>query len=130
MDTREAARRWRSTWEDGWPRGDVDVVAALYAPECQYRALAFRQADEGAVGARHYLHANFIAEEGVTCRFNEPIVGESRAAVEWWASWTEEGRALTMAGVTLLSFDEDGFVLDQRDYWNDVDGRREPYPGW
>jgi len=33
-------------------------------------------------------------------------------------------------GVTLLSVDEEGFVLDQRDYWNDVDGRREPYPGW
>jgi SnoaL-like domain len=130
MDTREAARRWRSTWDDGWPRGDVDRIAALYAPTCQYRALAFRQPDEGAVGARHYLHANFTAEEGLTCSFNEPIVGESRAAVEWWASWTEEGRALTMAGVTLLSFDEEGFVLDQRDYWNDVDGRRAPYPGW
>jgi SnoaL-like domain len=83
MDTREAARRWRSTWDDGWPRGDVDRIAALYAPTCQYRALAFRQPDEGAVGARHYLHANFTAEEGLTCSFNEPIVGESRAAVEW-----------------------------------------------
>jgi len=64
MDTRQAARRWRSTWEAGWPRGDVDVVAALYALTCQYRALAFRQADEGAAGARHYLHANFTAEAG------------------------------------------------------------------
>jgi len=35
-----------------------------------------------------------------------------------------------MAGVTLLRFDEDGLVLDQRDHWNDIDGRHEPYPGW
>jgi nuclear transport factor 2 (NTF2) superfamily protein len=130
MDTREAAQRWRRTWEDGWQRGDVDAVASLYAPTCQYRALAFRQPDEGAAGARRYLHANFTAEEKVTCSFNEPVVGENRAAVEWWASWTEEGRTLTMAGVTLLRFDDEGLVLDQRDYWNDVDGRREPYPGW
>ena len=66
----------------------------------------------------------------MTCSFNEPIVGESRAAVEWWASWTEAGRTLTMAGVTLLCFDDEGLVLDQRDYWNDVDGRRDPHPGW
>lgn len=130
MDTRDAAQRWRRTWEDGWPRGDVDAVAALYAPTCQYRALAFRQPEEGATGARHYLHANFTAEEEVTCRFNEPIVCDGRAAVEWWASWVEQGRTLTMAGVTLLGFDQDGLVLDQRDYWNDVDGRREPYRGW
>jgi hypothetical protein len=32
-----------------------------------------------------------------------------------------------MAGVTLLGFDEEGLVLDHRDYWNDVDGRRERY---
>jgi hypothetical protein len=39
--------------------------------------------------------------QGVTAvsRFNEPIVGESRAAGDWWPSWTEEGRALTMAGI-------------------------------
>ncbi|MFI5287840.1 MAG: hypothetical protein ACHQ4F_16205 [Candidatus Dormibacteria bacterium] len=28
----DAARRWKDTWERGWPRGDVDVIAALYAP--------------------------------------------------------------------------------------------------
>ncbi len=130
MDTRESAERWRRTWRDEWPRGDVAAVAALYAPGCMYRALAFRPADEGAAAARHYLDVNFTAEEQLTCQFNEPVVDAGRAAVEWWASWTEDGRTLTMAGVTLLRFDEEGSVIDQRDYWNDVDGRMEPYPGW
>lgn len=130
MDTREAAERWRRTWERGWPLGDVDSVSALYALTSQYRALAFRQPNEGAAGARRYLEANFSAEAEVTCRFNEPIVGEDQAAVEWWASWTEEGRTLTMAGTTLLRFDEEGRVVDHRDYWNEVDGRNDPYPGW
>jgi hypothetical protein len=113
--------------------GGRAVTSMLSLPCTRHRAstaLAFGPPDQGATGARHYLHANFTAEEEVTCRFNEPIAGGSRAAVEWWASWTEQGRTLTMAGVTRLAFDEEGLVLDQRDYSNDVNGRRQPYRGW
>ena len=54
----------------------------------------------------------------------------SRAAVEWWASWVEDGRPLTLAGVTVLRFDARGKVVDQRDYWNDVDRRVQAYDDW
>ena len=53
-----------------------------------------------------------------------------RAAVEWWASWIEDGRPLTLAGVTVLRFRDDGKVVDHRDYWNRVDRREPPYAGW
>jgi hypothetical protein len=35
-----------------------------------------------------------------------------------------------MAGVTILRFSEDGNVTDHRDYWNQDQGRVEPYEGW
>ena len=60
------------------------------------------------------------------CRFGEPVVSGDRAAVEWWASWIEEGETITLAGVTMLRFDDDGKVVDQRDYWNQAEGRIEP----
>lgn len=126
----DAARRWRDTWEHGWPRGDVDAIAALYAPSATYRALAFREPDQGVDGVRRYLRANFDAQSDVTCRFGEPIAFDTRAAIEWWASWVEDGQALAMAGVTLLRFDPSGRVIDHRDYWNQEQGRREPYSGW
>ena len=53
-----------------------------------------------------------------------------RAAVEWWGSWEEQGDQLTLAGVTVLRFDDDGKVVDHRDYWNEVDRREPPYDGW
>ena len=36
-----------------------------------------------------------------------------------------------MAGATNdLRFDGDGLVVDHRDYWNQVDSKEPPFPGW
>ncbi len=126
----EAAERWRRTWEEAWPRLDVEAITALYARSATYRALAFREPDLGLDGVRRYLHASFETASDVRCRFAAPIVAGDRAAVEWWASWVEDGDALTMAGTTLLRFDDDGLVVDHRDYWYQQPGRAEPYAEW
>ena len=130
MDALTAAARWAKTWTRAWPAGDSDAIAALYADEATYRALAFREPDLGLVGVRRYLDANFAVETQTECWFGEPIVSGDRAAVEWWGTWIEEGRRLTLAGATLLRFDGDGKVVDHRDYWNEVERREPPYAGW
>ena len=130
MDVTTAARRWAETWQRAWPASDAEAIAALYADETAYRALAFREPDRGLAGVRRYLVENFDAETGVECRFGDPIAADGRAAVEWWASWIENGRPLTYAGTTVLRFDDDGKVVDQRDYWNEAEGRMPPYDGW
>lgn len=127
MDAHAAARRWKETWERAWPQGDAAAIAALYAEDAPYRALAFRDPDAPAT----YLRETFAEESGVECRFRAPLVDGDRAAVEWWASWIEDNRPVTLAGVTLLRFDAEGLVVDHRDYWNHADDRREPpYDGW
>jgi len=45
----------------------------------------------------------------------EPIVGANRAAVEWWATWLENGERLTVTGTTILRFRDDGLIVDHRD---------------
>jgi hypothetical protein len=37
---------------------------------------------------------------------------------------------VTLAGTTVLAFDDDGLVVDHRDYWNQEEERVEHYPGW
>jgi hypothetical protein len=46
-----------------------------------------------------------------------------RAAVEWWGSWRGQGQELTFAGVTVLRFNDEGKVVDHRDYDNHVERR-------
>jgi ketosteroid isomerase-like protein len=128
--TEAAARRWAETWQRAWPERDVDAIVALYADTVPYRALAFREPDQGLAGVRSYLEREFGVEQDIECRFGEPIVFGDRAAVEWWASWVEGGTPLTLAGSTFLRFDADGKVIDHRDYWNEVERREPPYQGW
>jgi hypothetical protein len=46
------------------------------------------------------------------------VVDGDRAAVEYWAIITStSGDAETIAGVSLLRFDEDGRVAEHRDVW-------------
>lgn len=130
MDAASAARSWAETWARAWRDKDVDAIVALYAEDAAYRALAFRKPDRGLDGVRRYLSENFSAEDDVECWFGEPVAGADRAAVEWWATWIEQGERVTLAGTTVLRFDDEGRVVDHRDYWNQVDRREPPYPGW
>ena len=129
-DTEAAARRWVEAWTEAWPARDPERITALYSDSASYRALAFRPPDLGLEGVRRYLTENFAVEEDIECRFGAPIASGDRAAVEWWASWIEDGKRLTLAGVTVLRFDADGKVIDHRDYWNEVERLEPPYEGW
>src|SRR5690349_16332856 len=124
MDTRAAATRWARTWETSWPRRDVEAMVALYAPGASYRSNALRDAHPGS--ARGYLEAELPRESEIACRFGEPIAEDDRAAVEWWASWVEEGETVTLAGTTVLRFDADGHVVEHVDYWLQDSGRPQP----
>ena len=130
MDAEAAAVRWAETWPRAWRERDVEAIAALYAEEALYRAYPFREPDRTIAGVRRYLTENFGVEEEIECWFGRPVVGRDRAAVEWWATWIENGERLTLAGSTLLRFDADGLVVDHRDYWNQVERREPPYDGW
>src|SRR5215469_2210104 len=115
MNAETAARRWADTWSRAWPQRDAEAIAALYAD---------------MAGVRRYLGENLPVEENIQCWFGEPIVSGDRAAVEWWGSWREQGQELTFAGVTVLRFDDQGNVVDHRDYDNHVERREAPYEGW
>ena len=130
MDVTEAARRWAAVWERAWAAEDSEAILALYADDVQYRALVLREPERGLAGVRAYLTRMFDEEDGIGCRFGEPVVSGDRAAVEWWANWTEAGGEVTMAGATILRFDDDGLVVDHRDYWNQSDRHERPFDGW
>jgi hypothetical protein len=130
MNAVSAAARWADTWSRAWPERDTQAIAALYSDAVVYRSPAFRAPDLGLAGVRRYLDQEFSVEESIECWFGDPIVSGDRAAVEWWASWTEEGQELTFAGVTVLRFDDHGKVVEHRDYDNHVERREPPYADW
>ena len=112
MDSREAARRWADVWERGWREHDAAAIAALYAGGAYWRQHPFREPEAG------YLMRVFAEEESARCEFGTPIVDGDRAAVSWSAKTRlVDGGTEDLVGVSLLRFDRDGLVVEQRDIW-------------
>jgi hypothetical protein len=130
VDLDAAAHRWAETWRRAWPLKDIDAIVRLYSADATYSSLPFRKPGLGIDGVRSYLTRTFATESDIECWFGGPVVGDERAVVEWWATWIEDGQAITLAGTTVLSFDGDGLVVGHRDYWNQLNERRAPYPEW
>ena len=114
MDAREAAERWRDVWARGWRQHHADEIVDLYAEGAHPQSHPFRPAQEPA----DYIVPTLAEEESADCEFGEPIVDGDRAAVEWSAETQLKGGGRErLAGVSLLRFDENGLVIEQRDFW-------------
>jgi len=60
----------------------------------------------------------FAEEESARCEFGKPIVDGDRAAVTWTGETKlTDGGSEELVGVSLLRFDQDGLVVEQRDIW-------------
>jgi len=115
VDTRAAARRWAQTWERGWRALDPAEIVALYADGARFLSSPFRPPEP----PRDYVERVLAAEESARCEFGEPVVDGDRAAVEWRGSTRlRDGGREELAGVSLLRFDREGRVVEQRDFWN------------
>ena len=130
MNTAEAARRWAGVWKQAWEAKDTEAIVALYAAEVVFSTQPFRTPYLRRAGVREYVSQAFAEEDGPRVWVGEPVVEANRAAIEWWAAVTENGVETTLTGTSLLRFDDDGLVVEQRDTWNQADCRREPPDGW
>jgi hypothetical protein len=126
VTTREAARRWAAVWTRAWPAADVEAIAGLYAPDATFLSHPFRERQRPA----EYAGWAFSDQDRAECRFGEPLVDGVRAAIDWWAVVrSRDGSEQSLAGTSLLRFDEEGLVVEQRDAWGETAGRRD-VPEW
>jgi hypothetical protein len=101
-------------------------VASLYAPDAAFWSHPFRDRRAPAEYAAWAFGEQAVAD----CRFGSPVASGDRAAVDWWAVVTaHDGSMETLAGTSLLRFDERGLVSEQRDAWASHPGRLE-LPHW
>jgi len=128
-DARAAAMRWAAAWKEGWEALDVERIVALYAPHATFSSEPFRDVYRGRQGVRTYVAAAFAEEDDPRVWTSDPIVDGPRASISWWASFREDGLETTLAGTSVMRFDDDGLVVEQWDTWNTLPDRREPPAG-
>jgi ketosteroid isomerase-like protein len=127
MDAEAAARAWIEAWERSWRALDADLLVPLYTPDAVHRSHPFREPGNPIEYARWAL----AEEEGEPeVWMGDPVVHGDRAAIEWWAVVIENGKQISLAGTSIMRFDEDGRVTEQRDYWGQAEGRTPPWANW
>jgi hypothetical protein len=127
VDTEAAARAWADAWERCWRALDAELLQPVYAPDAVHRSHPFREPGNPIEYARWALGE----EEGEPeVWMGDPIVAGDRAAIEWWAVLIENGKLISLAGTSIIRFDEDGRAVEQNDYWGQADGRTPPWKGW
>ena len=118
-----AARAWVDAWERGWAEHDSASIAERYAAGCTFSSHPLRPTVHGRAAAAAWIGDAFAQERSARFVFGLPIVGANRAAVEYRAIITgQDGAETTLAGTTVLRFDEAGLVADHRDYWTTSPG--------
>ena len=127
VDTEAAARAWIEAWSRAWRELDADVLEPIYAPDAVHHSHPFREPGNPIDYARWALSE----EEGEPeVWMGDPLVAGDRAAVEWWACVIENGKQISLAGTSIVRFDEDGRAVEQTDYWGQAEGRTPPWKGW
>jgi hypothetical protein len=129
-DAAGPARHWAEGWKSAWESQDTEAIVALYHPDVVFSTQPFRTPYAGRSGVRQYVTQAFAEEESVRAWVGRPVVDGDHAAIEWWAALTENGVETTLAGTSVLRFDAAGLVVEQRDTWNQANGRRQPPNGW
>jgi SnoaL-like protein len=120
-------KRWAEGYKVAWEEGDPEAAAALYHPDCVFRSAPFREPEPPI----EYTRRVFPEARAEDVRFGEPVEAGDRTAVEWWATLVgRDGTEETLAGCSILRFDDEGLVVEACDYWQSEPGRQAPPPGW
>jgi SnoaL-like domain len=120
-------KRWAEGYKRAWEADEPDAAAALYRPDCVFRSAPFREPEPPI----EYTRRVFPEARAEDVHFGEPVEEGDRASVEWWATLvTPDGQQQALAGCSMLRFDDQGFVVESRDYWHMKPGRRDPPDGW
>jgi SnoaL-like domain len=120
-------KRWAERYQSAWENDDPDAAAALYRPDCVFRSAPFREPEPPI----EYTRRVFPEAKAENVHFGEPVEEGDRTAVEWWAILvTPGGEEQTLAGCSMLRFDDEGLVVESRDYWHMEPGCCEPPAGW
>lgn len=125
----EHARAWAADYGRAWAAGDAGAAAETFSETAVYRTHPFRDPHRGRSEVHAYTAKAYASEEARRVRMAPFAAAGNGAAIEYWATYSEAGSVQTLAGCTLVAFDDTGRVAEGRDYWHVEEGARDPHEG-
>ena len=103
-------QQWVDAYADAWRERDVNAAAALFTENSSYRSHPLQEAHLGSEGVRSYWETVTATQDAVDVRMGSPVEsdGGRRAAVEFWVRMRSSGDEVTLIGILVLRFAENG----------------------
>jgi hypothetical protein len=125
-------QQWVDDYAKAWRDRDAEAAARLFTDDSLYREHPLREAHRGTEGVRSYWASVTSTQDRVDVRMGRPVESEDgrRAAVEFWVRMLNGGAEVTLVGILLLRFAEDGRCEELRETWIFESGDHAPHDGW
>jgi hypothetical protein len=124
--TSERAQRFVRRYGETWEAWDIDGFVELFDAAVTYVAHPDEIID-GTTALRRYVEKEQEAQGDVRVRMGRPLVEDDRVMAEFWVLAGEDA---SIAGCLIASLDPHGVCTAFREYWFDLEGRREAFATW
>ncbi len=123
---------WIASYGRAWETRDADAAAALFSDDAVYRDHPLGPPHVGSKGVHAYWSDVTATQAAVSVKLGVPVVSadEARAAVEFWVTMENGGSEVTLMGILMLLFADDGLCNELREAWHFEAGHHEPTQGW
>ncbi|MHB8241356.1 MAG: nuclear transport factor 2 family protein [Solirubrobacteraceae bacterium] len=130
--SRESAAAFVASYGRAWERWDVAGFTSLFSDDVVYVA---HPTDETVIGSQAlavYVRKEQEEQGSVRVLMGTPIVDGDQLVAEFWVTaTTSTDQKLTIPGCIIARIDpRDGRCGHFREYWFDVEGHTDPFPGW
>jgi ketosteroid isomerase-like protein len=125
-------QEWVDAYAQAWRDRDADAAAMLFTDDSLYRERPLQEPHRGTEGVRSYWADATSTQDRVDVRMGRPIESADgqRAAVEFWVSMLNDGAEVTLVGILVLRFADDGRCAELREAWFFQPGDHAPHDGW
>ena len=118
--TMGALTNWLDAYGDAWESKDPDKAANLFSADASYRVTPFEKPHSGPEGIREYWANVTAGQRNVEFQFEPLAVAGNTGFAQWSATFDvdPDGPSITLDGVFVLDFDENGKCQQLREWWH------------
>ena len=124
-------REWLARYRHAWIDADAAALRSLFTPDAVERGSPFSAEARGVDAIVSSFEATITAQAERDVALGEPIIDDGTAVLEWWATLADRERgAMTIPGVLIVTFAQDGRCSALRRYQAATEGRHQPFVEW